>query len=40
MSVRLFVGDRRVESGADAVLAEGRGIAYGDGVFETMRAVD
>lgn len=40
MSMRLFIGDRRVETGADAVLAEGRGIAYGDGVFETMRAVD
>jgi 4-amino-4-deoxychorismate lyase len=40
VSVRLFVGDLRMEAGTDAMLAEGRGIAYGDGVFETMRAVD
>lgn len=40
MSARLFVGDARVEDAAsDAVLVEGRGFAYGDGVFETMRAV-
>ncbi len=39
MSARLFVGDARVEDGVDAVLAEGRGFAYGDGVFETMRAI-
>lgn len=39
MSARLFVGDRRVDEGADSVLAAGRGFAYGDGVFETMRAV-
>jgi 4-amino-4-deoxychorismate lyase len=40
VSVRLFVGDERMEAGTDAMLAEGRGVAYGDGVFETMRAVD
>lgn len=40
MSARLFVGEARVEDGVDAVLAEGRGFAYGDGVFETMRAID
>lgn len=40
MSARLFVGEARVEDGIDAVLAEGRGFAYGDGVFETMRAID
>lgn len=40
MKTRLFVGDHRIEDGGDAVLAEGRGIAYGDGVFETMRAID
>jgi 4-amino-4-deoxychorismate lyase len=39
MNVRLFVGDARVADGADSVLAAGRGFAYGDGVFETMRAV-
>ncbi len=39
MSARLFVGDERIEDGVDAVLAEGRGFAYGDGVFETMRAI-
>lgn len=39
MSARLFVGEARIEDGADAVLAEGRGLAYGDGVFETMRAI-
>ncbi len=40
MNARLFVGDARVEDAAtDAVLVEGRGFAYGDGVFETMRAI-
>lgn len=40
MSARLFVGDARVEDAAtDALLVEGRGFAYGDGVFETMRAI-
>ncbi len=39
MSARLFVGDARVEDGSDGMLAEGRGFAYGDGVFETMRAI-
>ena len=39
MSARLFVGDARVEDGSDATVAEGRGFAYGDGVFETMRAI-
>ncbi len=43
MSARLFVGEDRidagVEAGIDSVLAEGRGFAYGDGVFETMRAI-
>ncbi|NOT89345.1 MAG: aminodeoxychorismate lyase [Lysobacter sp.] len=38
MSARLFVGEARIEDGTDAVLAEGRGVAYGDGIFETMRA--
>jgi 4-amino-4-deoxychorismate lyase len=36
---RLFVGDARVDAAVDTVLAGGRGLAYGDGVFETMRAV-
>ena len=39
MSARLFVGEERIQDGIDAVLTEGRGVAYGDGVFETMRAV-
>ncbi len=39
MSARLFVGDTRVEDSVDGMLAEGRGFAYGDGVFETMRAI-
>lgn len=38
-AMRLFVGDAAIEGAADAVLAGGRGLAYGDGVFETMRAV-
>lgn len=33
MSVRVFVGDRRV----DALAADDRGTAYGDGLFETLR---
>ena len=37
MSARLFVGHSAV-AGGDALLVEGRGFAYGDGVFETMRA--
>ncbi|MBN8211416.1 MAG: aminodeoxychorismate lyase [Xanthomonadales bacterium] len=39
MSARLFVGEARIEDRTDAVLAEGRGVAYGDGIFETMRAI-
>lgn len=38
MNVRLFVGETRVEVGTEEVLVGGRGLAYGDGVFETMRA--
>lgn len=38
MSARLFVGETRIEDHTDAVLAEGRGVGYGDGIFETMRA--
>ncbi len=34
MTARIFVGERRVE----AVAADDRGLAYGDGLFETMRA--
>lgn len=33
MNVRIFAGDRRV----DAVPVDDRGLAYGDGLFETMR---
>lgn len=41
MSARLFVGDDRVaDRDSDAVLVEGRGFAYGDLVFETMRSCD
>ncbi|MCJ0824371.1 aminodeoxychorismate lyase [Luteimonas sp. 50] len=33
MTTRIFDGRRRV----DAIAADGRGVAYGDGLFETMR---
>ena len=33
MSARIFVGERRV----DAIAADDRGLAYGDGLFETLR---
>lgn len=36
MNGRVFVGDRRV----DAVPVDDRGLAYGDGLFETMRVHD
>ncbi|GAB3103170.1 aminodeoxychorismate lyase [Lysobacter terrae] len=39
MSVRIFAGGMAVENAVDAVSADDRGLAYGDGVFETMRAV-
>ena len=41
MTTWLFVGGTRVDDAADGVdaLAAGRGLAYGDGLFETMRAV-
>ncbi|QSX78247.1 aminodeoxychorismate lyase [Agrilutibacter solisilvae] len=34
MSVRIFSGGQRIES----IPADDRGLAYGDGIFETMRA--
>jgi 4-amino-4-deoxychorismate lyase len=40
VSARLFVGESRIAPGGGDLLIEGRGLAYGDGVFETMRAVD
>ncbi|MDQ3056171.1 MAG: aminodeoxychorismate lyase [Pseudomonadota bacterium] len=33
MTARIFIGDRQV----DAIPEDSRGLAYGDGVFETMR---
>lgn len=38
MTMRLFIGDAAADASQAARLAEGRGLAYGDGVFETMRA--
>lgn len=38
MTMRLFVGDAAADASQAERLAEGRGFAYGDGVFETMRA--
>lgn len=38
MSVRVFVGDAPAGAAQATTLAEGRGLAYGDGLFETMRA--
>jgi 4-amino-4-deoxychorismate lyase len=40
MTARLFAGAGRIDGSIDDVLIEGRGFAYGDGVFETMRAHD
>lgn len=39
MSARLFVGEARVPDGDAGAPVEGRGFGYGDGVFETMRAI-
>ena len=39
MTMRLFVGDAAADASQASRLAEGRAFAYGDGVFETMRAV-
>ena len=33
MTTRIFIGNRRM----DAVAPDDRGLAYGDGLFETMR---
>lgn len=38
MTMRLFVGEASADAAQAARLAEGRAFAYGDGVFETMRA--
>ncbi len=41
MSPRVFLGEHRIEANdAAGALTAGRGFAYGDGVFETLRAVD
>lgn len=39
MNVRLFVGEASADAAQATTLAEGRGLAYGDGLFETMRAI-
>jgi len=39
VSMRLFIGENPLPSGTGDLLVHGRGFAYGDGVFETMRAV-
>lgn len=38
-AMHVYLGDMPVEADVDALLAGGRGFAYGDGLFETMRAV-